>query len=287
MKPVGPRPQRSWDWRAAGNFILGGSGSGLLIAAAPHMETVPHAVFPGVALVGAGLFLVWLEIGKPLRFLNVFRHPGRSWMTREAYAAVVLFTTAGWAWWTGDVLPSVLCAAAAGAFLYCQARILAAARGIPAWREPALTPLILSTGLAEGMAIFLAWSIVVAGDPSWMAAAMVPALVFRLAFWFLYRSRIAANAPPAAVRILEDCTLRFLVLGNVLPIALLFAGMTFPPMAVFFSIVAALLAVGTGWHLKYVIVTRAAFTQGFAIPHLPARGVAGPEDIGGARPGWS
>ncbi len=35
-------------------------------------------------------------------------------------------------------------------FVYCQGRMLQAARGIPAWREPLLVPLIVVTGLAEG-----------------------------------------------------------------------------------------------------------------------------------------
>ena len=43
-----------------------------------------------------------------------------------------------------------LAAALALAFIYCQARMLQAAKGIPAWREPLLVPLMVVTGLAEG-----------------------------------------------------------------------------------------------------------------------------------------
>ncbi len=50
-----------------------------------------YGFFLAMAFVGAGLFCVWLEIGRPWRFLNVFRHPARSWMTREAIIAIVLF----------------------------------------------------------------------------------------------------------------------------------------------------------------------------------------------------
>jgi phenylacetyl-CoA:acceptor oxidoreductase subunit 2 len=46
-------------------------------------------------------------------------------------------------------------AIAAGAFLYCQARILRAAKGIPAWRTPWVVPLIVISGLAEGGALLL------------------------------------------------------------------------------------------------------------------------------------
>jgi phenylacetyl-CoA:acceptor oxidoreductase subunit 2 len=31
---LAPTLQKRWDWRAAGNFICGGSGSGLMIMAA-------------------------------------------------------------------------------------------------------------------------------------------------------------------------------------------------------------------------------------------------------------
>ena len=40
------------------------------------------------AFIGAGLTCVWLEIGRPLRAINVFFHPQTSWMTREGIVAV-------------------------------------------------------------------------------------------------------------------------------------------------------------------------------------------------------
>jgi len=73
----GPNPwlQTNWDLRAALNFICGGAGSGLLVAAAlvagpPQPPLLPLAV--GAALMLAGLFSVWLEIGRPLRAVNVY-----------------------------------------------------------------------------------------------------------------------------------------------------------------------------------------------------------------------
>jgi hypothetical protein len=43
-------------------------------------------------------------------------------------------------------------------------------------------------------------------------------------------------------------------------------------------------ALAGGWLCKFVLVTRAGFTQAFALPNFPVRGagVGGP----GARPGW-
>ena len=41
-------------------------------------------------------------------------------------------------------------------FLFCQAMILQAAKGIPAWRANWVVPLILTTGFAEGCGLLLA-----------------------------------------------------------------------------------------------------------------------------------
>lgn len=91
----GPNPwhQSSWDARAAGNFMAGGAGSGLIVAAA--LGGGPAWLFlAGAAIVGIGLLCVWAEIGRPWRALNVFFHPRTSWMTREAIVAPALMLLA-------------------------------------------------------------------------------------------------------------------------------------------------------------------------------------------------
>jgi len=149
--------QTHWDWRAAGNFVFGGAGSGLLalLGAAVLTGASPHpwTVLPALALIGAGLACVWLEIGRPWRALNVFRHAQRSWMTREGMVAALAMPAGLAAALSGQ--PALLVAAGVLglAFLYCQARILRAAKGVPAWREPAVVPLIVATGLAEGAGV--------------------------------------------------------------------------------------------------------------------------------------
>jgi phenylacetyl-CoA:acceptor oxidoreductase subunit 2 len=47
---------------------------------------------------------------------------------------------------------------------------------------------------------------------------------------------------------------------------------------------AGALAVAGGWHLKFVLVARAAFNQGFALPRAPVRGSGTPGPA--AKPGW-
>ncbi|MDE2300286.1 MAG: dimethyl sulfoxide reductase anchor subunit, partial [Burkholderiales bacterium] len=136
----GPAPwqQTQWDLRAAANFVCGGAGSGLIVfAAASGARGLALALLllGGVALVGTGLLCVWLEIGRPLRALHVLFNPRTSWMTREAFVAMLLVPVALAA---AAGLPAFIwpAAALALAFVYCQSRILRAAKGIPTWREP-------------------------------------------------------------------------------------------------------------------------------------------------------
>ncbi|HKB54518.1 MAG TPA: DmsC/YnfH family molybdoenzyme membrane anchor subunit, partial [Ramlibacter sp.] len=92
----GPNPwqQAHWDWRAAGNFMFGGAGAGLLVftvLAGTRGLAGIVLLLAGMALIGLGLLCVWLEIGRPLRAFNVMRRPGSSWMTREAMVAPLVF----------------------------------------------------------------------------------------------------------------------------------------------------------------------------------------------------
>ena len=89
----GPRPwqQTNWDWRAAGNFMLGGTGAGLMIGLALVQNQSPYPVILALLLVAGGLGAVWLEIGRKLRAIHVFFNPQTSWMTRESFAAVLVF----------------------------------------------------------------------------------------------------------------------------------------------------------------------------------------------------
>lgn len=81
MKRFNSVLQTNWDWRAAGNFMFGGTGSSLLLmtAAATYPESPPLLLgLASLLFVGLGLLLVWLEMGRPWRFLNVFYHPHTS-----------------------------------------------------------------------------------------------------------------------------------------------------------------------------------------------------------------
>ena len=277
--PFGPNPwrQTSWDWRAAGNFVCGGAGAGVLVFTALSGVQGPALsglMLAGIALVGLGLFSVWLEIGRPLRALNVFLSPRMSWMSREAFTATLLFP-AGVAAAAGAPGFTWVAAALALAFVYCQSRMLQAARGIPAWREPLLSPLIVITGLAEGGGLFFVMApLNGAGTLSLLALFGVLVLV-RVLVWLAYRRRLANVAAHGALAALDRTGRVLQIAGTLVPLALVAAiaagavtGELIPAVAA----LAGLSAVAAGAYVKFTLVTRAGFNQGFALRHLPVRG---------------
>ena len=269
MNRFGSVLQTNWDWRAAGNFIFGGTGSGLFVAAAIAGPSIATPGLVALALIGAGLGLVWLEIGRPWRSINVLAHPRTSWMTREAIAALVTLALGV----TSLALQNSGVMAAAGAaalgFLYCQGRIIRAAKGIPAWREPAIVPLVVATGLAEGASLYLVLAALSGAAAPWAAYALVALLALRAAAWHRYRLKLAASAAPKqALEAIDAISKGFLGAGNLLPAVLLLSGLVFPAAGVPFAALAGLLAIGGGWQLKFHVITRAAHIQGYATGRL-------------------
>ena len=276
----GPNPwqQTNWDWRAAGNFIGGGAGSGLIVfTAVAGVEGTAAAalLLVGLALVGLGLACVWLELGRPLRALHVFFSPSTSWMTREAIAATALFPVGvaaaagahlgvGAAAWPAALL--------ALAFVYCQGRMLQAARGIVAWREPLTVALLIGTSLAEGAALY--WLL----QPWHGLGGTAPALLFgvlllaRAAIWFSYRQRLAGRVAARAQKALDRAGRVLLVAGTLVPLALLLLGVGAGVAPAALAALAGLLAVVAGAYLKFTLITRAGYNQGFAIKEVPVRG---------------
>ena len=289
MRHLGLAPwlQTAWDLRAAGNFIGGGSGTGLLILVSLGSFRGIYSqvlILAGLVLVGLGLFSVFLEIGRPLRAMNVLRGGKFSWMTREAMVAGVLFPLGLASLFYPDLAKLIWVPALA--YLYCQARILEAAKGIPTWRSPLILPLILTTGIAEGAgALLLLAPLVLDVTPDWVAGTLVGAVAARLFVWMFYRRRmVAGGAPVEAAAVLVAFSAPFTLGGNVIPVVMLVAAGMMPDIAVAALAAAGLTAMMGGWMLKVTIVTKAAHNQGFSIEHSPARGSgkSGP----GFKPGW-
>jgi phenylacetyl-CoA:acceptor oxidoreductase 26-kDa subunit len=269
-----PWLQRSWDARAAANFALGGTGSGMLVILAfsdAAGTPLRAALMLALALVAAGLGAVWLEIGRPERAIHVLFNPFTSWMSRESFAAALLFALGAAAAafpQAGLVLAAAL---AALAFVYCQGRILQNARGIPAWREPAVLPLIVATALAEGAGALVVVGTIAGASVGAPLAWCAFAAIARALAWSVYRRRLASAARPC-LDVLDRAGNVLIALGTLVPLALLVVGMLLTDVLAISGVLAGIATVAAGWTFKIMLVTRAALNQGFALPELPARG---------------
>lgn len=274
MNRFGAKLQTQWDWRAAGNFMFGGTGCGLILmtAAASYPNPPPLSLgLQALFFICLGLFLVWLEIGRPWRALHVFFHPQTSWMTREGSVGTILLPLA----LAGIFLEIPALVAISGllglVYLYCQGRILLASRGIPTWREPAVLPLILATGLCEGSGLLLLtmFAIGIAADNGWVLFIFPAFLAFRAVSWLNYLNKLrAAKAPKKSLEILSGIKGLTLWGGNVVPLALILAAMFISNLTTILASIAAILAVASGWYMKFTIVARASQVQGYSLGKL-------------------
>ncbi len=281
-----PRQQTNWDARAAVNFICGGAGGGLLLAtalASVHGEDLRPLVVLALALVGTGLAAVWFEIGRPWRALNVYRNAATSWMTREAMIAPLLFASGAAAVWFNRPAAFWIAGGLGLTYVYCQARMLYANKGIPAWRHPSCVAMVVATGVVEGVGLLCA------AAPYWRGVTsfgfvLAALLALRWLAWRTYRHSLRdAGSPVGTTKALNTIEGPLVWLGHALPAVLgVVAG--FGGFTVLAAIAGVLAAAAGAW-FKYMLVCRAAFTQGFALPRTPSRGSgkAGP----GVEPGWN
>jgi len=240
----------------------------MAISSFPSTPPLPMGL-TALAFIGLGLFVVWLEIGRPWRFLHVYFHPQTSWMTREASVAFLLFPIA----LVGIFFKIPAMITLAGflglLFLYCQARILLASKGIPSWREPTILPLIISTGLVEGTALLLLFLLILDSIQGWTLYLLLVLLAVRIQSWNKYRKQLTANnAPKQTLQILSGIHASTLWVGNVLPFILVCVSLLLPKLTGLLVLIASVLVVLSGWHMKFIIVARAAQQQGFSLGKL-------------------
>lgn len=284
------RLQQFWDVRAACNFIGGGTGCGLLLWAVLGL-TSGQPYFPaaliGLMFVAAGLFMVWLEIGKPWRAFNLFFRPQTSWMTREGIVALPLFAAGAIAvlfdaevrlalQLPSPVIPATLTALLGLTFLYCQLQIIHSAKGLPAWRESRIMPLLGISGLTEGLGIYLLVTAILVPVPVLMQFVALTLVIARALAWYAYKSALAhSGAPESTMVALAGLSAGFLIIGHVLPVIFLVLGMFAPGVATPLAALAGIMATLGGWYLKIKLVTKAAYIPKFTIPAAPVRGQTG------------
>jgi len=196
-------------------------------------------------------------------------------MGREAWTTMLLFPAGiiaaagitGFAW---------IAAILALVFVYCQGRMLQAAKGIPAWREPLIAPLFVVTALAEGGGWFFVTDLMHRTGTQATLVAFGVAVLARVFVWLAYRRRLAGVAARGATMALDRTGRVLQIAGTVVPLVLVIAvvtGVVSGPQVAVLAALAGLAAAIAGAHFKYTLITRAAFNQGFTIAHLPVRGV--------------
>ena len=281
--PMVGQPQTFWDIRACLNFTFGGASTGLVIIAwlayvagglTQEGLTIINLLAGGGMAIG--LFSVFLEIARKARFLYVLRRPQTSWMTRETYAVVVFYPALmAQLLWPSEIVNLIIMLAAA-AFLYCQGRILHAAKGIPAWRVNQMPWMLILTGLFEGAGL-----LAIAADlfPGLKDGAIVAAgcggilAVTNALLWQRYISRANANnIPPLAIRALREQTLGLIIIGHILPILGFAIFLSLTPDQPIIAAIAGFCAIVGGANWKRTVITRACHQQGFALPKVPQRG---------------
>ena len=273
--PLVGKRQTDWDIRAAMNFALGGMSSGMVV-----MATIAHFFF-GLSAEGllylnifagggmaAGLFFVFMEIGRKERFLRVLMRPQSSWMTRETYAVGVFYPALlADLIWPGPWL-HLLVALAALAFLYSQARILHAAKGIPAWRVDMIPTMLILTGLLA-IAVGLSSGVFEVSITFVSFCGAVLALLSAMIWQRYFISSRRNGLAPLARSKLERITPPLRIVGHLAPLILFACATVFNEFLLIFAGVAAI-AGGVMW--KYTVIVSASYQQGFALPKMPQRG---------------
>jgi phenylacetyl-CoA:acceptor oxidoreductase subunit 1 len=292
--PLVGQHQTFWDERAAMNFTMGGAFSGLAIAAfVAYLAGAAAGDWPFVAMgwsgvvapylvagggMAVGLFFVFLEIGRRVRFLYVLRRPQSSWMTRETYAVAAFYPALLVdLFWPGPVLHAIV-AVGAAAFLYCQGRILHAGKGVPTWRVAAMPRMLVFSGLFEGAGLLFALTAIL--RPTTVTFAVVAAAVVVLApinawHWWSYMASARANGiGPLARRELAAITPWLHGVGHALPsgFAMVALALWPQPVALWFAAIGGVATFAGGALWKFTVITRAGHMQGFAVPKMPQRG---------------
>lgn len=278
---VGSR-QCWWDVRAAMNFFLGGLGSGLAVMAflayavsGASEDGLRLAFAVAAGSVALGLTFVFFEIGRKARFLYVLRRPHTSWMSREVYVVAAFYASVGAdLLWPHPALHLLVVSTALG-FLVCQAQILFAGKGIPAWRSPLIPLLVIASGLLEGSSAHLL--LMVAFDAplrEWSALVVVALSALNAGLWRRYlASALSHGFPPRARAALAAVTPWIHLLAHAVPAVLGAVALLLPliPVSVLLGLAAGSAVLG-GALWKYTVIVSAAYYNGLSLPVLPHRG---------------
>ncbi len=167
-------------------------------------------------------------------------------------------------------------------FLYCQAKILNAAKGIPAWRSQGMPNLLITSGLVEGcglLAMAACWvqltNPIPENNPSIRFLCLASfALAMHLGFaWKRYvKTADLDGMGPLAIQGLQSATPLIHFVGHLLPIVLLGSAFILGQVHPLVYGLGGLAACAGGVMWKVLVITKVSYQQGFSLPKRPQRG---------------
>jgi DMSO reductase anchor subunit len=273
-------PQRLWGAPAVVNFVLGGLGAGLYVAAAlaarfQASPAVTVASALGPVLVLAGFAAVATEAGRPLRGLRVLARVRSSWMSRELVLGIAFAGLAALEFAAPARPPRIAAAAAAVALALAQGFIVRRARGVAAW-DVGLVPLaFLFSALVSGTGLYLALEVVAGRPPGpGVLAGALLVVAAGLVVWLAYlggsreddfrRATATLRAGAAAVSIAGG--------GYALPFLLVAAALALPALAPAAALVAGVLMAAGQVQAKSALILRVAALRPITLISVKLRG---------------
>lgn len=273
---MAPTPQALWGRPAVVNFVLGGLGAGLYVAAAvaaglgPSPEVI-IAAWLGPALVLAGFVAVATEAGRPLRGLRVLTRVRTSWMSRELWlgGAFALFAASEFAVKGPGHRP--LAALAAVGLALAQGWILREARGVAAWDAPVMPFLFLSSALVSGTGLLMLLGAAQGRAPSDRGFAAV--LVLLILHALVWQAFLSWSGDPAFVDATRPCRegrprTVALVGGYLAPALLIAPALAWPALALPAAVLAAVLMIASQVDAKTTLILRAGQLRPITIARL-------------------
>jgi formate-dependent nitrite reductase membrane component NrfD len=200
---IGLRQNEEWRFAVALSMSFEGMGASLFLVAS-ILNSFTAAV-AGLALVGAGVFVLFVDLGHPLRFWRVISRAPSAWISQGALfiTGLLVFGVLGLVFRQTPhfrvvfEVASWLCASAV--MLY-PGLLLGGMSAVPWWQRANLPVALFVHALTSGIQLLLVIS-VWSGDGSWVAPkGLSVALTLLILVLFLTWSQVRISSGPPAVR---------------------------------------------------------------------------------------
>ncbi|MFP6761740.1 MAG: DmsC/YnfH family molybdoenzyme membrane anchor subunit, partial [Rhodospirillales bacterium] len=216
------------------------------------------------------------KIGRKLRAFYVVLKPQNSWMSREVYAVGLLYLAGLIDYFSPSNFMHLIVAIAALTFLYCQARILHSAKGIPTWRAPKIPWILLATGFYEGFGLLAIYSFIYPQSiplPSILPVGGLILAAINALLWQNYMMSLGdVGVGQKSQNLLLASTFKIQFISYLLPSILAMIFLVWGNEASWTLAAAGILVVVGSINWKILLITKACHQQGYAIAKFPQRG---------------